>query len=442
MTKAVAENKHQWQRSFDAPVYGKDIAGPMITGQVDTEKGIIYGLAVVTVGEAKGHGVSLEQEFVDRTVELGNEKKSGLKSRFGHPNMSSTALGTFIGREKNFRADGPIARADLYLSQECKGVEVQGGGVSLWDYVLGMAKNEPDMLGTSIVFSAGAEYQRDEAGVKHKLGHDLDGRYSLDADYAYDPTKPVCVEIAELHANDMVDDPAANDSGLFSAFNQATLAGQVTEFLDLHPDAFELASKHPEIVDGFLRRYEEYRKRITSAQGEPDGSKEKLAMADETKVEDVAAVPEPEKAAAADAVPAVEVKPEAAAAATPVATAAVETPAEAGEQKVVEEPKAAEPVKASAADPKAELLAEGQRFVKAFGAKGSEWFLAGKSFAEAQELHAAEVLAENAELKKQLEVAKAARGADAPVEFHAAPEGQKSTGKGLNDAVRMSGQKK
>lgn len=98
-------------------------------GAVDRERGIIPGALVVTEGEAKGHGVFLEAEFVDEVIRQGNEAKAGLKARFGHPNMCSTALGTFLGRWKNFRRDtitrddgsqAVAARADLFLSQSAK----------------------------------------------------------------------------------------------------------------------------------------------------------------------------------------------------------------------------------------------------------------------------------------------------------------------------------
>ena len=43
-------------------------------GTVDREKGAIFGVSVNTVGEAKGHGVHLEQSFVERVAELACEQ--------------------------------------------------------------------------------------------------------------------------------------------------------------------------------------------------------------------------------------------------------------------------------------------------------------------------------------------------------------------------------
>jgi hypothetical protein len=215
--------------------------------RVDRDKGVIYNAAIVTVGPAKGHGVELEREFIDETVRQGNALKNGLKMRYGHPTMSSTALGTFLGRAKNFRVDDsgetPVARADLFLSNESKD-SPQG---DLHSYVLGMAENEPDMFGLSIVFKPGDKYQRDSEGLKVKD--------------QFDDSLQTFVEMKQLTHVDFVDDPAANDDGLFSTFNAATIAGQVSEFLDTHPQVWELLKKRPDIFEEFSSRYEEYRER-------------------------------------------------------------------------------------------------------------------------------------------------------------------------------------
>jgi hypothetical protein len=260
-------------------------------GRIDDEQGIIEGVKVCTEGEASGHGVHLDSEFIQTVVKFGNEKKQGLKARFGHPNMCSTALGTFIGRHKNFREQTTVrddgskaltAVADLFLSNEAKGAP----GGDLHTYILGLAKNEPDMFGESIVFTPGREYRKtsdgDNAYVTWQTGPD--GKELFDEDglrllgYVDKDGKPInpketplseeiYVECAALHACDCVDDPAAND-GLFSKFAGETVAGQITEFLDLHPQVWGAVSGNPDIlaaiakhgdrVAEFIAKYSEY----------------------------------------------------------------------------------------------------------------------------------------------------------------------------------------
>lgn len=258
------------------------------SGGIDEEKGIIEGVSVCTVGEAKGHGVNLDSEFIQRVAELGASKRNGLKARFGHPNMCSTALGTFIGRFKNFRQVGDQVKADLFLSNEAKSTP-HG---DLYSYVLGMAKNEPDMFGTSIVFTPGELYRRDEEGEKIPVG----GEFDVGSDDI------VFVECAELHACDAVDDPAANE-GLFSRFSKETIAGQVTEFMDLHPQIFEAISENPAIIealskygnkiDEFINRYRAYRSK-KAGDSEMSETKTEAAEVAEVAVEELEATDKPE----------------------------------------------------------------------------------------------------------------------------------------------------
>ncbi len=241
------------------------------TEGVDRENGIIKGCAVNTVGEAKGHGVSLDEEFVQDVCKLGAFKRHGLKARFGHPNMCSTALGTYIGRFRNFRLgeserDGemrPATIADLHLSETAKNAPAG----DLYTYMLDMAENEPDMFGTSIVFTPGPQgYRRDSEG--EKVYEDEEGFEEIGGE--------VFTEIRKLHACDAVDEPAAND-GLFSAFSGDSLAGQVTQFLDLNPGLWDALKEDPTIlealsirgeqVDEFVSRYSAYREEKSPSAG-------------------------------------------------------------------------------------------------------------------------------------------------------------------------------
>lgn len=178
---------------------------------VDEEKGILQGYAVATKGEALGHDMLLDDTFLDSLVTAGNLKEIGIKSRFDHPSASSTSMGSFLGRSKNFRRDGDLVRADLHLSEAAKH-SPQG---NLYDYTLMMAKNEPEMFGASIVFSGAAVWQTDEDGKELK-------------------DQPRLARLERFLASDVVDDPAANPSGIFSTGHpqHESLAEKFTEFLD------------------------------------------------------------------------------------------------------------------------------------------------------------------------------------------------------------------
>ena len=225
--------------------FSSDIVFNTSFEQIDAEKGIIKGVKVCSEGEARGHGVQLNKKFIREVTRLGKEHGPGIKARFGHPNMCATALGTYIGRYKDYRTNIETTKegtrhhsiADLYLDETSKNLPKLGNA---WDYIFKLAQTSPDMFGNSIVFTPGeSEYEtiENQDGSKSKI------------EYA---------TIEALHATDLVDDPAATD-GLFSKFSDEDMAAQVTMFLDQHPEVYELAVNHPEIVEEFLKKYELYK---------------------------------------------------------------------------------------------------------------------------------------------------------------------------------------
>ena len=379
----------------------------VLDGEVNRDKGIIKGVSVCTVGEAKGHGVNLDHEFIGRVADLGNEKKQGLKARFGHPNMCSTALGTFIGRFKNFRVNGDQVISDLFLSNEAK--ETPHG--NLYDYVLGMAENEPDMFGTSIVFTPGRTYQRAEDGSKEIVSQ-----------WESDDERPVFVECDALHACDTVDEPAANN-GLFSAFAGETIAGQITTFLDDHPEVWEAMQSNPSIlealtrhggkVDEFMNRYRDYR--------EHNGKGNKMSDETATSAEllEEAGVTEP----SATETPAVE-------------EAETETPQETPAE--IEAPEVDDSVETPAAELSAEPVtvesfdrAEFTRIADEFGGDiAVQTVRDGGSYETAQGLFLAQLKADNEALRKQNDELSAAKcGTPAKVTEKKEVKGLFKTGK-------------
>jgi len=402
------------------------------TGVIDPEQGVIEGVSVCTVGEATGHCVHLDNEFLARVQELGNAKRQGLKARFGHPNMCSTALGSFIGRFKNFRKgttlrDGEeveCALADLFVSNEAK--ETPHG--DLHQYIFGMAENEPDMFGTSIVFTRGRNYKRTKGGKKiYHPGWSPEGDETVDEhqkrrDEWRDTPGPMYVECEALHACDAVDEPAAND-GLFSRFSQETIAGQITEFLDLHPGVFKAIEANPSIlealarygdkVDEFMNRYREYREhnQEDAMSDEPTPSAESLEAGAPERAEPEA----PETPAAELETPAEEPATELAEPETPE-PAELETPAEPGEEELTEpaaEPEDTPPEQAAEPTP-GESLARDEftRIADEFGADiAVQTARDGGTYEDARELHYKALDEENATLRARVAELEGAEGA-------------------------------
>ncbi len=187
-------------------------------GSVDRVNKVINGFAVMTKGFVKDpRGWEIDDTTLQQVANAGNAGTNGLKSRFGHPNMSGESFGTLLGRAKNFRIEDGICRADLCISETA--FATPNG--DLGTYVMDMAEKEPDMFGSSVVLKEGSfEYRLNPDGTKKKdtKGNEL----------------PALLRVKSLSAVDTVDDPAANN-GMFSRkfFNSSlTLSVEATEFLN------------------------------------------------------------------------------------------------------------------------------------------------------------------------------------------------------------------
>lgn len=170
------------QASFDGHIYLKSVS--FGKPQVDRAKMTINGFKVATLGEARGHGVILDDVTLSQLVTLGNAAGK-LKCRFTHP-LSTDGLGSFVGFASNFRREGDSVLADLEVSP----VAAKSPRGDLADYVLSLAEAAPESFGASPQVKLAKEKVK---------GQNL-------------PSLRVLI----FRAVDLVDDPATND-GLFEA---------------------------------------------------------------------------------------------------------------------------------------------------------------------------------------------------------------------------------
>jgi len=228
--KTALKAKHQFFRAEVTKGIQRGKSG------VDREKEIIHGFAVMSEGNVKDvRGWEIDKTTLEQVAAAGNAHPKGLKSRFGHPNMCSDALGTMLGRAKNFRVDGGVVRADLYIDPTSHSTP-QG---DIGKYVLDLAEKDPDAFGTSAVISKMTLEKRinpDNTPVKDEQGNEL----------------PELLRVEALSAVDAVDDPAANNGMFSSMFPESVrLSADMTKFLDV----FLQNSDAVEKTIAFLNRY-------------------------------------------------------------------------------------------------------------------------------------------------------------------------------------------
>jgi hypothetical protein len=135
---------------------------------------IIEGVSIISVGEAKGHGLFVDATTLQEVKACAESYAGGVKVNLDH----GAGIKDIVGFCDNFRIVGDKLVADLNLLQNAEKRA----------YVLEIAEKLPDTFGISIAFSGPVR----EIGGK---------RFA---------------SCTELYSADLVQTPAANPTGLFS----------------------------------------------------------------------------------------------------------------------------------------------------------------------------------------------------------------------------------
>lgn len=354
----------------------------------DMHAGLIRGAAICTRGEALGHGEWIDHEFLQQTVDGVNAKSRGAKARFTHPSLSGDGLGSYLGRAKNARLDGEVARADIHFSP----VAHDAPDGDLAGYVMDLAEQDPEAFGTSIVYmpDVGAEDRHEaEYTDEHGRFHSPDENNADNLPHA---------RLARLLAADVVDFPAANPDGLFSAGQEMAIEADALLAYSLGlsrtPPALTQFDLDADRAAGFVRRFLD-RHNLTIAQKETP-------------------MPKPTKRQQNDSADAAAEKP-------------AEKPAEQPEQKPAEKPEEKpedKPAETPAAEQESAGPAQCKRFLDAFGPDGAKWFAEGLSFEAAKDKYIQALQTENADLRRRLQAVD--RGETDPAQFQAAEDDERT----------------
>ena len=147
----------------------------ILTGDIDAAAATIKNVSVITVGEARGHGMQIDEKTLLQVKAAAETYAGGLKVKTDH----YTGFNEIVGALKNFTIDGDQLRADLFLLKNHDATA----------RIIEMAELMPDTFGLSISFSG----EHEESG------------------------ETVLARCSEIYSADLVDTPAANPTGLFSA---------------------------------------------------------------------------------------------------------------------------------------------------------------------------------------------------------------------------------
>jgi len=408
--------------------------------------GLIRGTSLCTRGEALGHDLWIDSQFIESVSTAGSSSGKGVKARFTHPGLSSDGLGTFLGWIKDCRAEGSKAVGDLHFSQAAH--RTPDGDLA--QYVMELAESDPEAFAMSIVFDP--DYEAEGEFILANGGRMTASGYIDNSDFVSpdpDNTRNLPhARLAALRGCDVVDEPAANPDGLFHREQQFAqeAEGVLSYALGLSktaPACVALSGGiglHPERVKIFVAKFlDAHGLQLTSTRMKPNH--EETAMLEETTAEAEttgesqgqaeAAAEGTQESAAADSQE--EAKPEAA--------EGSRGPAAGSQEEAKPEAEAGETA-ATASDSTEQSAIEGGpaacgRFIAAFGARGGQWYAEGLSFEAAQQRHAEALTAENAELRKRL--AAAGEGETKPLAFQ--PTAETGGRKQFTDVIKIRGGK-
>lgn len=179
--------------------------------KIDYGKKIIRGISAMTRGPSLGWDAWIDATLLAQVAASGNSFSRGVKSRFTHPGLSSDGLGTLLGRAKSFRVEDDQVLCDLHLLDSAE--HTPKGDLST--YVMQLADESPDLAAFSIVFTRDMDAESafiEKHQVEQKPGQKV--FVSPDEDNAANDPH---FRLEVLHDVDLVDEPAANPDGMFSA---------------------------------------------------------------------------------------------------------------------------------------------------------------------------------------------------------------------------------
>lgn len=193
--------------------------------KVDAEAGIIHGVCVMCLGQAKGHDVSIDEKSLTQFLALAQTHADGIKVKFGNDHKAGVEDTT--GLLKNFKRDGDKIRADLHLLKTDPN----------FNKIVEMAKTLPNEFGLS------ASTQADE----ELIGHDK------------------FVRFLDIFSVDIVSNPAATNGLFFSTNNKPKSMIKLAQAVGLPETATE-----DEILTEFAKKLSKKDEKCMKADADGD----------------------------------------------------------------------------------------------------------------------------------------------------------------------------
>lgn len=182
---------------MSSKLYGFSALG-IEDSKIDRDSGKMFGVSLISVGEALGHELFVDKKSIESILRSINGER--LPAYITHQGaLFQDRLTKEIGMFVNFRIDGDRLLADFEAFDSFREDDSKQ-----FNRLFEMAEKMPERFGLSIVFSASQAWATPDGDVQ------LDEKPE-DALYEF-PS----IRVEEVSSADFVDTPAANQKGLFS----------------------------------------------------------------------------------------------------------------------------------------------------------------------------------------------------------------------------------
>jgi hypothetical protein len=180
---------------------------------VDRASGMLRDVALLSVGEAKGHGIFIDERTIETAAEVVAAKKGRLKAAFRHPSM--------LDYITSHGADRMLEIPGYFSAVAAKGEQLVAGVFQFYDTfkktnaahvdtLLEMADKTPELFGVSIEPYGYLAYVDEN-----------DDEYSeppIDRELKYNGLP--ALRVTDLAYAAFVDEPAANPGGVFATLSK------------------------------------------------------------------------------------------------------------------------------------------------------------------------------------------------------------------------------
>jgi hypothetical protein len=156
--------------------------------KIDAASGVIYGVSVITMGEAQGKnaGTWIDKTTLSQIHSVASKFKDGVKVKMSMSREHDGSVGQIVGVLKNFRTEGDRERADFHLLKSDEN----------FAKIIEMSSTMPSEFGFSVVIPKELEEKDDKQFLR----------------------------CSDIYSIDLVEAPAANPNGLFSAQPSTTMS--------------------------------------------------------------------------------------------------------------------------------------------------------------------------------------------------------------------------